>query len=106
SSQRPHTFDNLDAYLAARPSNYTRRIGNPRLSYRMFQAALYVQDDIRPMKNLTLSPGVRYEVQSHAGGAANVGPRFGVTWAPFKNAQTTLRGSAGLFYDWLPNGTY
>src|SRR5439155_23677294 len=36
----------------------------------------------------------------------NVGQRFGTTWAPFAGGQTTLRGSIGVFYDWLPNGTY
>jgi len=101
-----YTFDNLDAYLAGRPSNYTKRIGDPRLSYHLFQGAFYVQDDIRPRKNLTLSAGIRYEAQTHVGDAHNVGPRFGFTWAPFKSGQTTLRGSAGRFYDWLPNGTY
>src|SRR5207247_298256 len=30
----------------------------------------------------------------------------GTTWAPFASGRTTLRGSVGLFYDWLPNGTY
>jgi hypothetical protein len=101
-----YTFDNLAAYLAGQPSNYTRRIGDPRLSYRLFQAALYVQDDIRPKKNLTLSAGLRYEVQAHVGDTSSIGPRVGVTWAPFKSGQTTLRGSAGVFYDWLPNATY
>ena len=57
-------------------------------------------------KNLTLSPGVRYEAQTHVGDFANIGPRFGVTWAPFASGQTTLRGSAGIFYDWLPTSTY
>jgi hypothetical protein len=57
-------------------------------------------------KNLTLSPGVRYEVQTHVQDYSNVGPRFGVTWAPFAGGQTTLRGSAGIFYDWLPTSTY
>jgi hypothetical protein len=101
-----YTFDNLDAFNAGQPSNYTKRIGDPRLSYRTFQGAFYVQDDIRPAKNITLSAGVRYEVQTHVGDKANFGPRFGVTWAPFKSGQTTLRGSAGIFYDWLPNGVY
>ncbi|HEX6465448.1 MAG TPA: carboxypeptidase regulatory-like domain-containing protein [Vicinamibacterales bacterium] len=101
-----YTFDNLVAYLAGQPSNYTRRIGNPLLSYRLFDAALYSQDDIRLRKNLTLSAGLRYEVQSHVADTHNVGPRIGVTWAPFKNGQTTLRGSAGLFYDWMPGSTF
>jgi Carboxypeptidase regulatory-like domain/TonB dependent receptor-like, beta-barrel len=101
-----YTFESLDAYSAGRPSNYTKRVGDPRLSYRAFQAAFYVQDDIRPAKSLTLSAGVRYEIQTHVDDTTNFGPRFGVTWAPFKGGQTTLRGSAGIFYDWLPNATY
>jgi hypothetical protein len=101
-----YTFDNLDAYRANRPSNYSRRIGDPNLSFGNVQFAVYLQDDIRPRKNLTLSPGVRYEAQTHVGGAANIGPRFGVTWAPTASGQTTLRASTGIFYDWLPTGTY
>ena len=101
-----YTFDDLEAFDAGLPSNYTRRVGDPRLSYRMFQGAFYVQDDYRPRRNLTLSAGVRYELQTHVDDSTNFGPRVGLTWAPFKSGQTTLRGSAGIFYDWLPNGIY
>src|SRR2546429_376048 len=75
-----YAFDNLQAYLANRPSNYARRLGDPNLSYQMLQAGFYVQDDIRPRKNLTFSPGVRYEVQTHVRDYHNFGPRFGTTW--------------------------
>jgi hypothetical protein len=101
-----YTFDDLDAYRANRPSNYTRRLGDSNISYANVQAGVYFQDDIRVRKNLTLSPGVRYELQTHVGEYANIGPRFGVTWAPFASGVTTLRGSAGIFYDWLSTGTY
>ena len=33
-----YTFDSLEAFLAQRPSNYTRRLGDPNISYRNFQA--------------------------------------------------------------------
>src|SRR5262249_46444005 len=36
----------------------------------------------------------------------NFGPRMGVTWAPFTSGRTTLRGSFGLFYNWLNAATY
>jgi len=101
-----YTFASLDAFNAGQPSNYTRRVGDPRLSYRVFQGAFYAQDDIRPVKNLTISAGLRYEVQSNVDDALDLGPRVGVTWAPTRNGQTTLRGSAGIFYDWLSNGVY
>jgi hypothetical protein len=101
-----YTFSSLAAYNAGLASNYTRRVGDPNISYQLFDAALYSQDDFRLRKNLTLSAGIRYEVQSHVNDALNFGPRVGVTWAPFKSGRTTLRGSAGLFYDWMPTSTY
>jgi hypothetical protein len=101
-----YTFDSLDAYTANQPSNYSRRIGNPAIAYTNVLGAIYVQDDIRVRRNLTLTPGVRYELQTHVQDSANVGPRFGLTWAPTASGQTTLRGSAGIFYDWLPTATY
>jgi hypothetical protein len=101
-----YTFDNLAAFQAGKPSNYSRRAGDPNLTYGNLQAAFYVQDDIRPRKNLTLSPGIRYEVETHVGDYSNIGPRFGATWAPFAGGQTTLRTSIGIFYDWLPTATY
>jgi carboxypeptidase family protein len=101
-----YTFDNLDAYVAGQPSNYSRRVGDPQIVYTNGQGSIYLQDDIRVRKNLTLTPGVRYELQTHVQDVANLGPRFGATWAPFASGQTTLRASAGIFYDWLSTGTY
>ncbi|HEY6214088.1 MAG TPA: TonB-dependent receptor, partial [Vicinamibacterales bacterium] len=100
------TFANLQSYLADKPINFSRRIGDPSIAYDNVQGGAYVQDDIRVRKNLTLTPGVRYELQTHVHGFDNVGPRFGITWAPTQSGQTTLRSSVGIFYDWLPTSTY
>jgi Carboxypeptidase regulatory-like domain len=101
-----YTFENLAAYEANKPRSYTRRIGDPRIDYFNLQGGLYMQDDIRVRRNLTLSPGVRYEAQTHVSDYNNVGPRFGVTWSPGTSGKTSLRFSTGLFYDWLGTGTY
>src|SRR5262245_38103582 len=100
------TFSSRDAYNAGTPDTYTQRIGNPVISYFNAQTALYVQDDLRVRKSLTLSPGVRYEIQTHLSDRNNFGPRMGVTWAPLKSGRTTLRDSFGLFYNWLSAATY
>lgn len=101
-----YTFESLAAYEAGLPLTFTRRTGDPNISYSNWQAGFYVQDDIRVRKTLTLSPGVRVEAQTHVGDHNNIGPRFGVTWAPFKSGKTTLRASFGQFYDWLSADTY
>jgi hypothetical protein len=101
-----YVFANLDAFNAGTPRSYTRRIGDPRVSYSNAQGAFYVQDDIKIRKGLTLTGGVRYEAQTHVPDKLNFAPRAGFTWAPFKSGKTTLRGSWGMFYDWLPTNTY
>jgi hypothetical protein len=100
-----YTFESIDAFEAGRPRSYTRRIGEPNVSYRNLQGALYVQDDIRIRRNLSVTPSVRVETQSHIKGVV-AGPRVGATWAPFANGKTTLRASWGVFYDWLATNTY
>jgi hypothetical protein len=65
-----------------------------------------VQDDFRVRRNLTISPGLRYEMQAHMHDWTDLGPRIGFSWAPFKSGRTALRGSAGIFYDWLGQTTF
>lgn len=101
-----YTFESLDAFNAGLPRSYTRRVGDPNLKYQNLQGAIYMQDDVRVKRNLTLSAGVRYEAQTHVRDDNNVMPRIGITWAPFAGGQTTLRSSWGLFHDWLQTNTY
>ncbi|HEX6972999.1 MAG TPA: carboxypeptidase regulatory-like domain-containing protein [Vicinamibacterales bacterium] len=101
-----YVFESLDAYEAGRPRSYTQRIGDPRVKYTNVQGGFYVQDDIKVRKGLTVTGGVRYEAQTHVPDLLNFAPRAGLTWAPFKSGKTTLRGSWGIFYDWLSTGTY
>jgi hypothetical protein len=101
-----YVFESLEAFTSGRPRSYSRRLGDPRVSYRNMQAGLYIQDDIKVRKGLTITGGVRYEAQTHVPDLLNFAPRAGFTWAPFKHGKTTLRGSWGMFYDWLSTGTY
>lgn len=100
------TFPSLDAYSAGRPSTYTRRTGEPLVSYGHVQAGWYAQDDIRLARSLSMSVGVRQEVQTHVGDRLNLAPRAGATWSPFRSGATTVRGGAGIFYDWYDAQTY
>ena len=101
-----YVFEDLAAYEARRPRSFTRRTGDPNISYTNVQGGVYIQDDIKVRKGLTVTGGVRYEFQSLVDDLLNFAPRAGVTWAPFKSGKTTLRGSWGMFYEWLPTQTY
>ena len=99
-------FADLDAFEAGLPTQFTQRIGDPTVKYRQYQFGWYVQDDFRVRKNLTLSFGVRHEFQNHVPGKFNVAPRLGFVWSPMKSGSITVRGGAGIFYDWFAAQTY
>src|SRR6185503_8353046 len=73
------TFASLEEYAAGRPTTYTRNIGEPALSISQAELALYVQDDIRVRKALTISAGLRQEFQSQIGGL-NLAPGGGIVF--------------------------
>lgn len=100
------TFSSLDAFESGRPTTFTQRTGNPLVEYSHAQFGLYAQDDIRINKALSVSLGVRHEIQAHLDDWLNVAPRIGTTWSPFRNGKTTFRGGVGLFYDWYDAQTY
>ena len=100
-----YTFESPAAFDAGMPRSYTRRIGDPNIRYSNTQFSIYFQDDVRLSKSLTMTPGLRYEVQCHVSDLNNLMPRFGVTWAP-GNGKTTYRASLGMFHDWLSTNIY
>jgi len=101
-----YTFASLADYEAGRPLNYSRRLGNPNVSYSNLQVGAYVQDDYRFAKSMLLSYGLRYEAQTLIGDSPSFSPRATLTWSPFKSGRTNLRLGAGRFRDWFGLGTY
>jgi hypothetical protein len=100
------TFSSPDELAAGRPRTFTQRRGDPTVSYAMFQGGWFVQDDIRLRRNLTIGLGLRHEWQSHLDDRLNLAPRAGFSWSPAQNGRTTIRGGAGVFYDWYGASTY
>jgi hypothetical protein len=97
------TFSNMADYLSNRPRTYTRRVGDPNVSYSQYDAGWYIQDDFRLSKNINLSLGLRQEVQAHLDDPWNLAPRAAFTYSLGKG---TMRGGYGIFYDWLDANIY
>src|SRR4030095_3377439 len=59
------TFGSLDSFLAGTPTTFTQRLGSLRTSFAQYQVGAYWQDDFRVNRSLSMSVGVREEVQTH-----------------------------------------
>ncbi len=92
------TFATLADYEALKPSQYSVMKGSPTSGVSVFDASVYAADEWHLRPNLTLSAGLRYELQSHLSDYANFAPRFSVAWAN-SNRKTVVRAGYGWFYD-------
>jgi len=105
NSNGTFTFRSLDAFNAGRPDTFTQRLGLADTSFTHYQLGLYVQDDIRLNRTLSISLGARQEMQSYLNDRFNLMPRLGFTWNPGGSA-TAIRGGYGIFHDWYAANLY
>ncbi len=96
--------------LGGGPSRFSIQAGEPYISFTRWDAGPFVQDDWRIKPNLTLSLGLRYEVQTLLNEHHDIAPRIGFAWAPGnpKNGRqkTVIRGGFGVFYDRVGFGPF
>jgi hypothetical protein len=89
------------------PSYYSvnyNTVGTAAARVDWFDGALFVQDDYRWRPNVTLSYGLRYEMQNNLADHADFAPRLGLAWGldgrgKNKTPKTVLRLGYGIFYD-------
>jgi hypothetical protein len=121
-----YTFGHDLPFNAADPRTYPERfsirVPGP-LEYEMISRVweLYGQDKWQVKPNLTLSLGVRYDLEiiplrhednplfadpsKYVVDKNNVSPRFGVIWNPGGRGRSVVRGGYGVFYDRTLLGT-
>ncbi|MBN9657056.1 MAG: TonB-dependent receptor [Acidobacteria bacterium] len=113
-----YTFPNVAAYLAAKSGvnpkaylNFIQTLGNPAMSYNSLFSGAYAQDTWKPLSNVTITYGIRYDVYSPPSANENspfdyprrfrtdrnnFAPRLGVA---IGKGRTVVRASGGIFYD-------
>ena len=103
NSNGTFTFASNNAYVIGLANTYQQRQGGTPVNFAQYQLGLYAQDDWTLSKKLSLSLGVRQELQNTLGDRLNLAPRIGFTWAPSK---WTVRGGWGIFNDWYDSSVF
>ena len=78
--------------------------GNPLADVSQTDYGVFLQDDWRVRPNLTLSYGLRYEIQTNAHSKLDFAPRIAVAWSPgaansAKPPKMVIRVGTGFFYN-------
>lgn len=97
------TFSSLEDFRASLARTYARRVGSAEVDYSQVEAGWYVQDDFRLSKQLSVSLGLRQELQTNLDDDWNLAPRAAFSWTVKKNI---VRGGVGIFYDWFEANLY
>ena len=95
------TFSSLDDFLLNNPTTFTQRQTPRTVDFSQTQIGVFIQDDIRLHKTLSLGVGVRYERQNNLKDSDNISPRLGFIWSPEKRGRIVFRSGIGVFYNWL-----
>jgi len=114
----PAPISALQAFAGDLPATYIQGYGNPVAAFGYMDLSLFVQDEWRVSRKLTLKAGLRYQKQfwddihydvSDLGGARfaysfpqgdhNVAPRLSFAFDPKGNGRTSLHAAWGIYYD-------
>ena len=102
-----YTFTSLAAFDAGQPASYTRRIGNPLIEYWNVQRRPVRAGRHPPPQGPDAEPGRSLRsADARRDDYNDLGPRIGVTWAPFKSGKTTCARARASSTTGSTAGTY
>ena len=85
-------------------TSFVINAGNPFADVTRTDYGVFIQDDWRVRPNITLSYGLRYEIQTHAHSKYDFAPRIAVAWSPgaansARPPKMVIRFGTGFFYN-------
>ncbi len=85
-------------------AQFTINTGNPLIAGSQFDLGVFLGDDWKARRNLTLNFGLRYENQTNIHDWRDFAPRIGLAWAPGSGSgksqpKSVIRAGFGMFYD-------
>src|SRR6185503_19803722 len=85
-------------------TSFVLNAGNPFADVTRTDYGVFLQDDWRVRPNITLSYGLRYEIQTNAHSKFDFAPRIAVAWSPgaansAKPPKMVIRFGTGFFYN-------
>ena len=100
-----YNFSSLGNFLTGNYSTFQQAFGAPSQSQANPNVGLFVQDEWRATRSLTINAGLRYDAQllpaPIESDKNNFAPRLGIAFAP-ANKKTVIRAGVGLYYDRVP----
>lgn len=91
---------------------YSQSFVNPEVDRAQTLASAFIEDAWRPVSDLTVSLGLRWDYDSVTDTPVgqrdldNVAPRLGVTWTPRGSSRHLIRSGYGIFYERIPFAVY
>lgn len=97
-----------NSYATGTPSQFSRTVINtPNTSFTLADVGVYAETDWKPINNLTVTYGFRFEAQNHLQEHHDFAPRIAFAYGiggPKKTPKTVIRGGFGIFFDRFSQG--
>ncbi len=102
-----YSFSSLANFLSGTYNNagFTQTFANSVVSQGNSNFGIFLQDEWRLSRNITINAGLRYDLQylkTINTDTNNISPRLGIAWTPFGRRNTVVRAGYGLYYDRIP----